>query len=52
MKRTTIFIEEEQRKSLRHLAIEVGVTMSDLIRKAIDELLRKECHNGEKKSRQ
>jgi len=49
MERTTIFIKEEQRKNLRHLAIELNSTMSDLIRKAIDELLRKEHDNGYRK---
>ena len=46
MERTTIFIKTEHRKQLRHFAIEKNVTMSELIRQAIDELLRKEKENG------
>lgn len=41
MKRTNIYITDEQRKALKKLAYEHDTKMSEEIRKAIDEYLRR-----------
>ena len=41
MKRTNINLREEQHKRLNSLSEKTGATVSALIRKAIDEYLRK-----------
>ena len=39
--KTMIYIEEEIHKQLRHMSVDDGVSMSELIRRAVDEFLSK-----------
>lgn len=39
--KTMVYIEEEAHNQLRHLAVDERVSMSELIRKAVDEYLTK-----------
>jgi len=39
--KTMIYLEEEAHNQLRHLAVDERVSMSELIRRAVDELLSK-----------
>lgn len=48
MIRTQIQLEERQAEALRKLAAERGVSLAELIRRAIDESL---LHQGERQSR-
>ena len=41
MKRTTIFLESQQTKKLDALSAKTGAPVSELIRRAIDEYLKK-----------
>ena len=41
MVRTQVYLTEEEKSSLESVALSQGVSQSDLIRKAIDELLAK-----------
>lgn len=41
LKKTMVYLEEEQHEALRILAFETKVTMSEHIRQAIDEYLKK-----------
>lgn len=42
MKRTQIYVDEEQDRRLRRRATQLGVTKSELIRTAVDEYLAEE----------
>ncbi len=46
--KTMIYVEEETHSQLRHLAVDDRVSMSELIRRAVDELLSKK---GSKKGK-
>ena len=37
MKRTNVYLDEEQARTLRHLAVEEGRSFTDLVREALDE---------------
>ena len=39
--KTMIYLEEEAHNQLRHLAVDERVSMSELIRRAVDEFLAK-----------
>ena len=39
MNRTQIYLDPEQRKVIKHIAVDKDTTMSDLIRKAIDNYI-------------
>ena len=39
--KTMIYLEEEAHNQLRHLAVDERVSMSELIRRAVDEFLSK-----------
>ena len=39
--KTMVYIEEEAHNQLRHLAVDERVSMSELIRKAVDDYLKK-----------
>ncbi len=39
--KTMIYLEEEIHKQLRHMSVDDGVSMSELIRRAVDEFLSK-----------
>jgi len=39
--KTMIYLEEEAHNQLRHLAVDERVSMSELIRRAVDEYLSK-----------
>ena len=41
MKRTALFLEEDQRKKLLTLSEKTGAPVAELIRRAIDEYLKK-----------
>lgn len=48
--RTMIYLEEETHSELRHIAVDERVSMSELIRRAVDEFLKKyKRKGGEKK---
>lgn len=42
MRRTQIYLDEEQKRALRAIAADRDLNVSDLVRKAIDRLLRDE----------
>jgi hypothetical protein len=46
MVRTQLQLPEEQARALRELAAERGVSVAELIREAVEQMLR-ECHNDE-----
>ena len=39
--KTMIYLEEEIHKQLRHMSVDDGISMSELIRRAVDEFLSK-----------
>jgi len=39
--KTLIYIEEEAHNQLRHIAVDERVSMSELVRQAVDEFLKK-----------
>lgn len=41
MKRTSIYLDDEQDKLLRHLAIEEGRSFTDLVRRALDQYIER-----------
>lgn len=45
MKRTTIFLDENVHKGLKHLAIEKDVSMADLLREAIENVYKKDLED-------
>jgi Arc/MetJ-type ribon-helix-helix transcriptional regulator len=42
MRRTQIYLTEEQRRALRHIAAERDSNVSDLVRQAVDRLIASE----------
>jgi hypothetical protein len=44
--KTMIYLEEEAHSQLKHLAVDEHVSMSELIRRAVDEYLRKYPKKG------
>ena len=46
--KTVIYLEEEAHNRLRHLAVDERVSMSELIRLAVDEFLKKREARKEK----
>ncbi len=46
--KTMIYLEEEAHNQLRHLAVDERVSMSELIRRAVDEFLSKRGVNKRK----
>ncbi len=45
--KTMIYLEEEAHKRLKHMAVDEGVSMTELMRQAVDEYL--EHHSGKEK---
>lgn len=41
MQRTNIYLDDEQLRALKHLAVEEHQSMADIVRKAVDEYLAK-----------
>ena len=41
MKRTNVYLDEEQSRVLRHLAIEEGRSFTDIVREALNEYLQR-----------
>jgi len=39
--KTMIYLEEEIHRQLRHMSVDDGISMSELIRRAVDEFLSK-----------
>ncbi|MDR9418289.1 CopG family transcriptional regulator [Gracilimonas sp.] len=50
MKRTQIYLTEEEKKAIEKLSDERGTTQSNIIREAIDEYVAKEETKSKKKS--
>lgn len=50
MKRTQIYLTEEEKKAIEKLSDERGTTQSNIIREAIDEYVAKEKAKPKKKS--
>jgi predicted transcriptional regulator len=46
MTRTMIYLEEETHTKLRYLALDQRVTMAELIRRAVQEFLKKQKKGG------
>ena len=44
--KTMVYIEEEAHNQLRHIAVDERVSMSELIRRAVDEFLKKYKQKG------
>ena len=44
--KTMIYLEEEAHSRLRHLSVDERVSMSELIRRAVDEFLKKYPKKG------
>lgn len=51
MRRTQIYLDEDQKRALRAIAADKEVNMSDLVRGAIDKLLAEEIPRGDWGSR-
>ena len=47
--KTMIYLEEDTHLRLKHLAVDKRVSMSELIRRAVDEYLSKHSKKGGKK---
>lgn len=47
--KTMIYLEEEAHLRLKHLAVDEHVSMSELIRRLVDEYLEKHSKKGGKK---
>ena len=47
--KTMIYLKEDTHLRLRHLAVDERVSMSELIRRAVDEYLNKHSTKGGKK---
>jgi predicted transcriptional regulator len=47
--KTMIYLEEDTHSRLKHLAVDERVSMSELIRRAVDEYLSKHSKKGGKK---
>jgi predicted transcriptional regulator len=47
--KTMIYLEEDTHLRLKHLAVDERVSMSELIRRAVDEYLKKNPKKGGKK---
>ncbi|MBI4524799.1 MAG: ribbon-helix-helix protein, CopG family [Deltaproteobacteria bacterium] len=46
MKRTMVFLEDDAHTALKHLAVDEGVSLAELIRRAVDEFLKKHKKGG------
>ena len=46
MKRTNVYLDEEQARTLRHLAVEEGRSFTDLVREALDEYVSRRGLNS------
>jgi len=46
--KTMIYLEEEIHRQLRHMSVDDGVSMSELVRRAVDEFLSKRGVNKRK----
>jgi hypothetical protein len=44
--KTMIYLEEDAHLRLKHLAVDERVSMSELVRRAVDEYLRKQSKKG------
>ena len=44
--RTAIYLDEETHRDLRHLSIDRGVSMTELVRQAVDKLLKEAKKGG------
>lgn len=51
MRRTQIYLDEDQKRALRAIAADKDVNVSDLVRRAIDKLLADEIPRGDWGSR-
>ncbi|HEY9084966.1 MAG TPA: CopG family transcriptional regulator [Candidatus Tyrphobacter sp.] len=47
MRRTQIYLDEDQKRALRTLAAERDSNVSDLVRQAVDRLLKEEIDRGD-----
>jgi hypothetical protein len=47
--KTMIYLEENTHSRLKHLAVDERVSMSELVRRAVDEYLKKNHKKGGKK---
>jgi hypothetical protein len=46
MRRTMVFLEDDAHTRLKHLAVDEGVSLAELIRRAVDEFLKKNRKGG------
>ena len=46
MQRTTIYLDEDQLRLLRHLAAAESASVGDLVRQAVDQFLRSRLEDG------
>ena len=46
MKRTMIYLDHAAHMKLKYLALDQGVTMAELIRRAVDQFLKKQKKGG------
>jgi len=50
MKRTNIYIDEEQLRLLKHVAVEEGSSFTELVRKALQQFLESYAERGNRSS--
>jgi len=49
MKRTMIYLDDDAHLKLKYLALDQRVTMAELIRRAVDQFLRKQEKGGRRR---